>query len=613
LDKPYEVEVVLRVAPNRLLTPIFREQLRRDLQQGLQAALGAMGKVKVIDLDTVPADEQKPLWKEVAAKGLYAGLDGPGKGNSAVKTHFVNVDYVEGYYELQARQYDGLTGTASPAVRHERTADRQFVARTAALMVDRDFGLVGTVIDTGDGKKVRVAFKGGGLKVPLDRWVKKGDVFSVVQVGVNGGTVPRQWVLLQAEETPGEDGTCTCKLWQPQKGPLTATGAGFRCIKLGTVTAPVRVRVREVVKQGPPRPPRGVVTVSIGRQDFGDDPAGAGGTDADGFYSTEHNKESKPDYKGVAFITVTYDGEDRARVPVALVDDRTIDLVIRPPDETSIVLQQRSLWERDLDAERQNLEGLFKSLVADSRKPDRRAAAVDHARKELENLDKKLRQYQADLNELAKYEKAAKNQKPLNLAAGRALLQIVRKGRDDLAGVVADMDKAVKEDNSAENQQVLDTFEEAKNLEKQADYGRAIELYQKVLDKTKDAKLEQRLAKLKEAWKPQNDEHRKAREFIYNTWPKLEESPTVMKERVIEAQKALAVCRKVKDPLGPRKLLKVALSHHVQLSKQLEELRPTLDTVEADRKMAAALDEVLTPLATVIQEATAAVEQTPVP
>jgi hypothetical protein len=612
LTAPYKVQVVLHVAPNRLLTPIFREQLRRDLQQGLQAALGAMGEVEVFDLDKVPADKQEPLWKEVAAKGLQAGLDGPGKGTSAVKTHFVNVDYVDGYYELQARQYDGLTGMASPAVRHERTADRQFVARTAALLVDRDFGLVGTVTDAGDGKKVRVAFKGGGLKVPLDRWVKKGDVFALVQVGVNGGTVPRQWVLLQADEAPGEDGACTCKLWPPQKGPLTATGAGFRCIKLGTVTAPVRVRVREVAKQGPPQPPRGAVTLTIGRQDFGDDPAGVGVAD-DGFYSTEHNKQSKPEYNGVAFITVTYDGQDRARVPVALVDDRTIDLIIKPPDETSIVLQQRSLWERDLEAERQNLEELFKSLVEASRKPDRRAAALDHAHKELDNLVKNLRRYKADLNELAKYEKPAKGQKPLNLAVGRALLQIVQKGHDDLTKAVAGMDKAVKEDNSAENQEVLATFEEAKNLEKQADYGRAIELYEKVLAKTKDAKLEQRLAKLKEAWKPQSDEHRKAREFIYDTWPKLEESPAVMKERVMAAQKALAVCRKVKDPLGPRKLLKVALSHHVQLSKQLEDLRPTLDTVEADRKMAAALDEVLTPLATVIQEATAAVEQTPVP
>src|SRR5436309_7386849 len=80
LTTPYKVQVVLRVAPNRLLTPIFKEQLRRDLQQGLQAALGAMGEVEVIDLGEVEEDKQEPLWKEVAAKGLRAGFDGPAKG-----------------------------------------------------------------------------------------------------------------------------------------------------------------------------------------------------------------------------------------------------------------------------------------------------------------------------------------------------------------------------------------------------------------------------------------------------------------------------------------------------------------------------------------------------
>ena len=202
LTTPYKVQVVLSVAPNRLLTPIFKEQLRRDLQRGLQGALGSMGEVEVFDLAEVKPEKQEPLWKEVAAKGLQAGLDGPGKGTSAVKTHFVNVDYVDGQYEMQARQYDGLTGLASPSVRREQTPDRQFVARTAALLVDRDFGLVGTVTDGGDGQTVRVAFKGGGLKVPLDRWVKKGDVFALVQVGADGRTALLPWAVLQADAAP---------------------------------------------------------------------------------------------------------------------------------------------------------------------------------------------------------------------------------------------------------------------------------------------------------------------------------------------------------------------------------------------------------------------------
>src|SRR5690348_12326050 len=74
---PYKVQVVLRVAPHRLLTPIFKDQVKRDLQEGLQAALGAMGEVEVIDPDKVSADKQSPLWKDVADRGLGKGLDGP--------------------------------------------------------------------------------------------------------------------------------------------------------------------------------------------------------------------------------------------------------------------------------------------------------------------------------------------------------------------------------------------------------------------------------------------------------------------------------------------------------------------------------------------------------
>ena len=79
-------------------------------------------------------------------------------------------------------------------MRRERTPDRHFVARTVTLLLDRDFGVVGTVTDGGDGKTVPVAFKGSGLKVPLERWVKPGDVFALVQVGTDGRTTRVPWV-----------------------------------------------------------------------------------------------------------------------------------------------------------------------------------------------------------------------------------------------------------------------------------------------------------------------------------------------------------------------------------------------------------------------------------
>ena len=44
LATPYQYRVVLRIASHRLLTPTFRRHLRDDLQDGVQAALGALRK-----------------------------------------------------------------------------------------------------------------------------------------------------------------------------------------------------------------------------------------------------------------------------------------------------------------------------------------------------------------------------------------------------------------------------------------------------------------------------------------------------------------------------------------------------------------------------------------
>jgi hypothetical protein len=608
LTAPYKVQVVLRVAPNRLLTPIFKEQLRRDLQQGLQAALGAMGEVEVIDVGEVKPEKQEALWKEVAAKGLQAGLDGSGKGTSAVKTHFVTVDYADGQYEIQARQYDGLTGTASPAVRRERTPDRQFVGRTAALLVDRDFGLVGTVTDGGDGQAVRVTFKGGGLKVPLDRWVKKGDVFALVRVGADGRTTPVKWSLLQADAPPGEDGSCACKLFPPQQKPLATAGAGFRCLKLGTVRAPVRVHVVEWQERGPPRPLKESAVIEVRRHNFKEVLRDTDGTlVSNDFASTEKLKE--PLYDGVAFVTILYGGQVRAQVPLPLVDERTVTLPIKLGPEPPRFLVERSLWEQSLLNEQLMLGDLFKDLNDALGKPDSRAPALERARTALDRLSQRLKLYAEQRDELAKM-KPVKGGQPLDLSKGNGRLQDVQKGRDDLSQFVGRVDKILKEENDSGRQEARATFEQARNLETEGDYGRAIELYEKVLAATKDAKLEERLTKLKEAWQTKGDAHRKARAFIYDTWPKLE-APVAMKERVKQAQDALKVCRDAKDPLGPRKLLAVALLHAKKLSQQAEALAP--DVNEEDRKSAEELAEVLDQLANLIKDAKTAVAETPAP
>ena len=47
LEKPYELTIVLDVGKHRILTEVFRQQIRRELRDGLQAAFGDAVRVVV--------------------------------------------------------------------------------------------------------------------------------------------------------------------------------------------------------------------------------------------------------------------------------------------------------------------------------------------------------------------------------------------------------------------------------------------------------------------------------------------------------------------------------------------------------------------------------------
>src|SRR5437763_724457 len=117
LDKKYQLQVVVKCGTHNWLGGQFRADLRSDLAGILADALGGMADVTVVDLKAVPPAQWQPLWRDVAARG-FSALDVP-QPLTGGKTHFLHVDYVNGHYELQARQSDGMTGLAG-AVRGDR-------------------------------------------------------------------------------------------------------------------------------------------------------------------------------------------------------------------------------------------------------------------------------------------------------------------------------------------------------------------------------------------------------------------------------------------------------------------------------------------------------------
>src|SRR5262249_52903498 len=147
------------------------------------------------------------LLPEVRAKGLRQALDGWEKLDDT-QTHFVQIDIEDGRYEIQSRHHDGYSGLSGPTVLHDVTTDRQLVARRAAALVERGFGVVGTVnVKSFDDPHVDIALRGGGLGALHKRWLSTGDVLTVARLTGSGEqqrSTRIDWALLQVETDAGE-------------------------------------------------------------------------------------------------------------------------------------------------------------------------------------------------------------------------------------------------------------------------------------------------------------------------------------------------------------------------------------------------------------------------
>src|SRR5262245_1930118 len=342
-NEKYPLTVVVRCGAHNWLGDQFRDDLRNDLTGILQDALGAMADVKVVDLKKDLPAETDPLWKDFSAKG-FAALDVP-RDLTGVKTHFLRVDFVNGQYELQARQHDGLTGFVS-ALRRDRTADRALVTRLAGQMIAHDFGVVGIVTGSGDNAdgqgSATITFRAGALPAPLDRWVRKNDVFSVY--GIVGAGDKRERgkrepdTLVQVTDDP-KNGTAPARIvFRNKENPLknTASYLGFRCIRLDAAVGPMRLRL--VDERGVPHARALQIRVhpekfqtGISQQEEILDP------DRGGLYVTKRN------YENVAFVRVVTGTQMIARVPVEVLGDRpvTVEVGLSPENELRGQLQYR--------------------------------------------------------------------------------------------------------------------------------------------------------------------------------------------------------------------------------------------------------------------------------
>jgi tetratricopeptide (TPR) repeat protein len=608
---PYLWRIVLRTQPHPLLSQTFREQLKRDLEASLQPALGTLGTVDVIDLAEISRDKWDPLWQQFDDKG-FAALDAP-RDLTVTKTHFLKLEYKDGLYLLEARQHDGFTGLSSgyagfgaPVIRKQSVHVPELVGRTAGLLIDRDFGLDGTVEPIlGNPKEVKVIIR-GGLLGPVDQFVKVGDVFAVSEVFVTsrkdpeptrtstgkviaspaGSTTPKALTSKRRSNSLikvidlGTEGILRCEvLGQPfQVGQGNI--AGFRCLKLGTINGPLTVRL--VSKEGSSTKAAGLVSVRATEKGF-EAPEVPGDTleFKDGVF-----RSGRP-LSNVACVTVALGPTLKKRFSIPILSSDTVNLPVeidpKAEEQAAFALTAVATITRVTDArfaqgvcfeatsklidKRKNTEALaraksgFQAAEASKMSIEEELKHLRETADKLQFGHKVLKSIEQQLDALKQFN--------LQLEAHIKTLEIVVTRENDPS-------KAAQEIQAQELLGRIDI------LLSRGDVDQALTAYDQLVQMVpENADFKAKREKLKADWAPKSDAHAKARNYLLKTWPAITTIPD-FKESVPELTRCVEECKKNGDRYALLKLLVI----FGEAAGKLNELAAPLDSnTDADRKL----------------------------
>ena len=617
VKQPYQWRVVLSTKPHPLVTPDFRERVKRDVVAALQTGLGALGSVEVIDLadlTTWPLDRWEPLWQQFDGKG-FAALDAP-RDLTGAKTHFLRIEYRDGKFYLETRQYDGFSGLSSPLVRTQSVRAPEQVGRTAGLMLDRDFGLGGTVEPAvGKADEVKVMVRGSGLG-PVNALVQVGDVFAVAAVRKTNrpapppvrtatgkiiapppGSVPppgltstpRDFTLLKVTEVAA-DGSLRCTVLTRYQTAMPKAGVeGYRCMKLGTVKAPIAIRL--VGTDGTVY--KTASTVNVRASDIGftsgavPDPK-----DVCKFHAGTAQFRSDRSLSNVACITVALGPTQAKQFPVAILseDPITIPFDVDPAKEERAAFERSVLSAASAAADARLAQTVCFEAVAKFIDKQKNADALARARggrDAAEDADQRLTGELARLREQAKSIPTAAAVEPL-LAKIDQNLAALRTYNAQLKGHIEKIEEVVKRES--------DPAIAAKDVQAQAlnaritillaggDVDQALAAYEQLLQLVpENADVKTRRDKLAAEWKVKDDAHQKARDYLLKTWPTVVTIPD-FKDSLPRLRSEVDVCKKNGDKWAMRKLLIAFSSAGVKLNDLVAPLDPAS---EADRKLLA--------------------------
>jgi hypothetical protein len=482
-------------------------------------------------------------------------------------------------------------------------------------MLDRDFGLVGTVEPiAARPDEVKVLLRGSALG-PVNTLVQNGDVFAISAVRKTnrpapapvrtatgkivapppGSTpppgltaTPRDFTLLKVTDV-APDGTLRCTVLTRYQTAMPTSGGviGYRCMKLGTVRAPVAVKL--VGTDGTVYKTASTVNVRATDAGFNAPPEAKDVCNFDA--KTAQFKSQRP-LSNVACVTVALGPSQAKQFPVPILNDRpiTIPFDIDPAKEERAAFERAVLAAAGAVADARLAQTVCFEAVAKFIDKQRNGEALARAKGGFEAADAADKSWTDELDRLKKQSAtvatggsvdAILTKIEQNLAALRAHNAKLKEHIDKIAQVVArenDPNIAAKEVQAqAINARIA-------VLLSGGDVEQALAAYDQLaalLPDNADVKVQR--DKIATEWKVKDDAHQKARDYLLKTWPAVATIPD-FKDSLPQLRAAVDMCKKHGDKWTMRKLLTIFSA----AGPKLIELAAALDPAsEADRKLLA--------------------------
>lgn len=569
-DQPYRLTVCLRFSDDPIFTHFYTASVRRQVRDQL-----ANYFEKLVDLEVV---SEHPLLARIETAGLASlttwpdDLDQPAVQD---KLFLATIDWRDGLYRIQWRQLDGDVERVGP-LRSRATPDRQWLAKAVCLAVKDDFAPVALVEPEAGGERVGLKFQGAGRGPRLAALLADGCVLQPYWViRRQGGTlsrIPIPYTVLRIEpgENPGQ-ATLVSSLADPWR--RTARVAGFQAIKLSTCSGRFRLRLVDA-DSGSPIQTCQVYAGSRGFRQLGDE-----------------DRLDPPDRHGcvvaprpfadLAYVEIVQSGGAASRILLPITDAWCEEVCKLRVEEQA---GEKGNWQRDaavLVQDVQVLQGMLDQYVRDLNRLNENKQyeqALQQVRQAMTTLRPLLVTARGDMSELRS--RAAR----LELESDQRLAWVVQQLQEVDARVtdLGTMDGKLEETLRKIEVGKLAAMQAqlAEDLLRQGDVDQAIANYREAARLSPESGFDKRLDELNATWQIKDDDHRKARAFVFEIWP--EARITQIDELLPEAQDAFEKLVEVDDYLTVRRLLKATGEHLRELSDLVDMLLPR--TTEADRQ-----------------------------